>query len=120
MPKPNEQKAENPRFDAMKAIVAKRLDDVIPESGGVSLRQEMEAQGMEMADPNAELTPDTKDSDLNDELVGQGKDVTVNIKTKLSPRTKKLLRPRSLLNLKLLRLRKLQKKLNLMIQLKPP
>jgi len=82
MPKPNEKKAVNPRFDAMKSIVKSHLDGVTPDSGGISLRQEMEAQGMEMADPDAELAPETKDSDFTDDLAGQNKDTTINIEDK--------------------------------------
>ena len=80
MPKPNQSKAENPRFEAMKAIHAKRLDDISTDDGR-SLRQAMEDQGVEMADPDAPIVEDTKDSDTHDELAGQNKNITIDIES---------------------------------------
>lgn len=57
------EKPVNPRYEAMKSIVQNRLNE--NTESGESLREVLEAQGVEMADPDAEIIADTKDSDTH-------------------------------------------------------
>lgn len=75
MPKTDQPKAQNPRYDAMKTLVNNRLNDTGTESGR-SLREEMEDQGVEMVNLDAPIEADIKDSDSHSD---QNKDVAVDI-----------------------------------------
>jgi hypothetical protein len=59
---------ENPRNAALKAIVSSRLQD-ISTNDGKTLLESREEQGVEIADPDAPLVDDIKDSDTGDGLV---------------------------------------------------
>ena len=78
MPKASAEKAINPRYEAMKSIVQNRLNDVGNETGE-SLKDIMEAQGVEMIDPDTPIAPDVKDSDSH---VDQNKKIAVDIDSK--------------------------------------
>jgi len=76
MPKLTAAKAVNPRYDAIKAIVQNRLNDNESDEG-TSLRDVMEAQGVEMVDLDTPIEPEIKDSDSH---FNQNREVSVDIK----------------------------------------
>lgn len=70
------RKQKNPRDEAMASVVANRMQDKTED--GRTFEEVMDEQGMDFADPEAELEPELKDSDSGQAGLGK-KEVEIDI-----------------------------------------